>query len=252
MRRSDPHRRPVEFVERLVGDDRNDLRAPAAQPRILLDGEQPMRARHRAEDSPGIERDQRAHVDDFAVDAVLGFKLVGCRKRPRHHQRQCDDGGVLARPHDTGGAQAIDDLAVRHLAFDRIKRFVLEKNHRIGIAHRRGHQPDHIARRGRRHHFQPGNHHAPVLYALRMLRAESRAGAVAGAHHQRAFDLAVRHVAALGKFVGDVIEADREEIRKHDFRDRLQSGHRRAHRGAQDCLLGNRRVAHAQWSKLFV
>ena len=83
-----------------------------------------------------------------------------------------------------------------------------------------------------------------------MLRAEARAGAVAGAHHQRAFELAVRHVAALGELVGDVVEAHREEIREHDLGDRLQAGHRRAHGGAEDRLLGDRRVAHAQRPEL--
>ena len=85
-----------------------------------------------------------------------------------------------------------------------------------------------------------------------MLRAEARAAAVAGAHDQRALELAVRHVAALGEFVGDIVEADREEIREHDFGDRLQTGHRRAHRGAEDRLLGDRRVAHAQRAELLV
>ena len=53
VRRGDPHRRPVEIVERLVGDDRHDLGAPAAQPRILLDREQPVRARRPSRGSSG-------------------------------------------------------------------------------------------------------------------------------------------------------------------------------------------------------
>ena len=106
-------------------------------------------------------------------------------------------------------------------------------------------KPDDVARIRRRHHLQPRDHHAPVLDALRMLRAEARARAVAGAHHQRAFELAVRHVTALREFVGDVVEAHREEIREHDLGDRLEPRHRRAHGGAEDRLLGNRRVAHA-------
>ena len=85
-----------------------------------------------------------------------------------------------------------------------------------------------------------------------MLCAETRAGAVAGANDQRAFDLAVRHVTAFGKLVGDIVEAHGEEIREHDFRDRLQPGHRRAHGGAHDRLLGDRRVAHAQRPELLV
>ena len=159
---------------------------------------------------------------------------------------------VLAGAHDLGGAERVDDLAVRHLALGRVERLVLEEDHRIGIAHRRRQQADDVERRRRRHHLEAGDHHAPVLDALAVLGAEARAGAVAGAHHQRAFDLAVRHVTALGEFVGDVVEAHREEVREHDLGDRLQAGHRRAHGGAQDRLLGDRRVAHAQRAELLV
>ena len=72
VRRRDAHDRRVEAVEALVGDDRHDLRAPAAQPRVLLDREQPARLLDRGEDRRGVERDERAQVDDLGVDAVLG------------------------------------------------------------------------------------------------------------------------------------------------------------------------------------
>jgi hypothetical protein len=84
------------------------------------------------------------------------------------------------------------------------------------------------------------------------LSAEAGARAVAGAHHQRALGLPVGHVAAFRKLVGDVVEAHREEIREHDLGDRLQPRHRRAHRRAEDGLLGDRRVAYAQSAELLV
>ena len=183
---------------------------------------------------------------------MFRFEPLRRLERARHHQGERQDGRILAGPRDRSGAEAVDDLAVRHLALNGVERFVLEEDHRVGVAHRCCHQPDHVARIGGRHHLEAGDHHAPVLDALGMLCAEARAGAVAGANDQRAFELAVRHIAALGKLVGDVIEADREEIREHDFGDRLEPGHRRAHRGAHDRLFGDRRVAHALGTELLV
>ena len=146
VRRGDPHRRAVEIVERLVGDDGDELGAPAAQPRVFLHGEQAVRARDRAEDRLRVERHQRAHVDNLAVDAVFRLELLRRRKRARHHQREREDGGVLARAHDLRGAERVDDLAVRHLALGRVERFMLEEDHRIGIAHGGGEKADHVAR----------------------------------------------------------------------------------------------------------
>ncbi len=85
-----------------------------------------------------------------------------------------------------------------------------------------------------------------------MLGAKAGAAAIAGTHDERNLDLPVRHVAALGEFVGDIVEAHRDEVGEHDLGDRLQAGHRRAHGGAEDCLLGDRRVAHAHRTELFV
>src|SRR5215813_5139636 len=129
---------------------------------------------------------------------------------------------------------------------------MLEEDHRIGIAHRRRHQPDYVAWVRRRNYLEAWDHHAPVFHALAVLRAETRARAVARADDQRTFDLAVRHVAALRKLIGDVIETDREEVREHDLGNRLEAGHCRTHGGTENGLLGNWSVAHAQRPKLFV
>jgi len=53
---------------------------------------------------------------------------------------------VLAGARDGGSAQRVDDLAVGHLPLGRIKRLVLEEDHRIWIAHRGGQEPDDVAR----------------------------------------------------------------------------------------------------------
>ena len=250
MRRRDAHRRAIEIVEGLVGHNGNNLRAPPAQTWVLLHGKQAVRFADGTQDRLRVERHQRAHVDNLGVDAVFRFQPLGRFERAGHHQGERQDRGILAGPQDFRGAERVDNLAVRHLALGGIERLVLEEDHRVRIAHRRREQADHVARRRGRDHFQARDHHRPVLDALRMLRAEARARAVRGAHHQRALELPVAHVAALGEFVRDVVEAHREEIREHDLGDRLQPGHRRAHRGAKDRLLGNRAVFHAALAEL--
>jgi hypothetical protein len=79
MRGSNANRRTGQRAERLFGHDRDDLRAPAAQPRVLLDREQPAGLGHLGQDRPGIERHQRPDVDDRGLDAVLGGQLLGRR-----------------------------------------------------------------------------------------------------------------------------------------------------------------------------
>ena len=68
--------------------------------------------------------------------------------------------------------------------------------------------------------------------------------------HERERDLAVGHVARLGDLVGDHVPGDREEVAEHQLGDRTQTGHRRAHRGPDDRLLADRRVADPRRTEL--
>src|SRR5690348_12741877 len=75
VRAGDPYDRPVERPEALFGDDRDELRAPAEQPGVLLDGEDAAGTPGLAQDRLGVERHQAADVDDGRVDALLGEPL---------------------------------------------------------------------------------------------------------------------------------------------------------------------------------
>src|ERR1700690_4531012 len=72
-------------VEALIYGDRDNFGAPSTEPMILLDREQPVRFGHRTEDSLGVERHQRAHIDNFAVDSMFRFDLLARFQRARHH-----------------------------------------------------------------------------------------------------------------------------------------------------------------------
>jgi len=143
----------------------------------------------------------RAHVDHLAVEPVLPhWSPLGGREAARHHQASARMWRV-AGPARSCAAERIDDLAVRHLALGGVKR-LCSKRSRIG-----GRAPPPPSGRPRRvgvdgaTTLRPGIIIAQFSTLWRMLGAETAAGAVAGAHHQRTLDLAVRHVAALGEFI---------------------------------------------------
>src|ERR1700736_5058072 len=64
VRGGDPHDWPVELEEDLLADDRTDLRTPAAQPRVLLDGEHASTLGRLAEQRRRVEWHEAAHVDN--------------------------------------------------------------------------------------------------------------------------------------------------------------------------------------------
>src|SRR3546814_7523066 len=117
---------------------------------------------------------------------------------------------------------------------------MLEEDYRIGIPHGGRKQAHHVDRRRRRNDLQAGELHAPVLDTLAVLSAEARSTAVADADHERAIDLPVGHITALGKFVRDIIIADGDEIREHDLCYWLEPGHRRTQRRTQDSRTSTR------------
>src|SRR6185503_20451180 len=122
VRRRDAHDRPVEIPEALVGDDRGDLGAPAAQARVLLDRHEAAGPGYFRQYVLGVERHERAHVDHRAGDAVLLLERLRRLQRPRDHGGERDDGAVLAAPQNVGFAQRDHVLAVGHLAFHGVER----------------------------------------------------------------------------------------------------------------------------------
>src|SRR5580692_7638233 len=206
VRRGDTHRRAVEVVERLIGDDRHQLRSPTAKARILFNREQAMRARDRTQHGLCVHGNQGTDVDDFAIDTVFRLEFVGGRDGARHHQSERKDGGVRARPNNFSHAQPVYDLAIGDFAFGGVKRLVFEEDDRIRIAYRSREKTDDIERSRRCNDLQARDHHAPVLDALAMLGTETRAPAVGGANHQRTFHLPVGHVTALRILVGEIVE----------------------------------------------
>jgi hypothetical protein len=110
---------------------------------------------------------------------------LGRLERPGTISRQRDDRHVAAPAQHARLAEFVDVLAVGHLALHRIERLLLEEQHRVGVAHRRGEQALHVGGKGGRDDLEPGHRHRPVLDALRVLRAEARAAAVGRADDER-------------------------------------------------------------------
>ena len=87
-------------------------------------------------------------------------------QRAMHHQGECHDGTVLAPAQHPRLAQFIDMFAVGHFALERVQRFLLEHQHRVIAAHRRGNQALDVGGKRRRHDLDAGNHHCPVFHRL--------------------------------------------------------------------------------------
>src|SRR6266853_6152991 len=219
VRRGDPDDRSLERAENLLLDDRGDFRAPAAQPRILLDREYAPGSRRVREQRLRVERHERAHVDHRRGDAVLAGEHFRRLQRARNHGGERDHRDVLPFAQHLRFSERLDVLALGHLALVGEQALVLEEHHRIGIAYCRGEQSLRAGRRGRRDDLQARYRHRPVLDTLRMLRAETRSRPVRRADHERNRDLPVAHVARLGDLVRDIIPAAGEKIREHDLGD---------------------------------
>ena len=128
---------PVEVPERLVADDRGDLGAPAEQPRVLLDGEQPAGAADRLQHGRGCP----------------GGRATG-RRSPRQSMPRAASASAAAsargtiRPSATIVASfpgrrtfavpsASTIVAVGHVALRRVEPLVLEEQHRVVVPDRR-------------------------------------------------------------------------------------------------------------------
>ncbi len=139
----------------------------------------------------------------------------------------------------------------RNLALLLVDRQVLDDQHRVIIADRRLRAaPWRRPALAGATTFRPGVPANQPSKRLRVLGGQLVAGAVRGADHQRAAHLAAEHRADLGRVVDDLVHRDEQEVDRHDLDDRPLAEHRRADAGADEALLGDRRVAHAVGAEL--
>src|SRR5271156_3263189 len=105
MGSGDANRWPIQAIEGLIRDDRNDFTAPTAKPRILLYREQVVGAANRFEYGLHIQRNQRPDVDHLTIDATLRLQLFGGGDSARHHKSKREDGCIFAGPDDSCSSQ---------------------------------------------------------------------------------------------------------------------------------------------------
>ena len=171
--------RALRGAERLLGHDRHDLGAPAAQPRVLLDREQPARLRDLREDRARCRAARGVRTSTtLQRDAVLG-RADARRPRPpagpsrpaRRSWRRCPRRITFACPSGSTMLGRSGDLALGRDTATSARRTAPDR-----VADRGGEQTYHVVRVGRGDHLEARHGHRPVLHGLRVLRAEPEPG----------------------------------------------------------------------------
>ena len=242
---SDACDRRVELPEAVLRDVGRDLGAEAAELDRLVDDDEPVGLRDGRLDRGGVERDERARVDDLDAH-TLRLELVRDAEGLRHRGAERDDGHVRPLPRD-GGRAEVDRVALlrhgRRVAEE--EQLLLEEDDRVVVLDRRREQALRVEGIRRHHDDEPRDVGEERLEALRVLGAEPDAGAADHPDHERHRRRAAHHEAELRGLVRDLVEGDGGEVGELELDDGAQAGERGADRAADEAALGQRRVADA-------
>ena len=193
------------------------------------------------DDRVGVERHDRARVDDLDADA-FGRRSLGRLEAPA-----CASAGSRPRsrryPGRTTSADRAHDPASFNLASISELRLVLEDDHRIVIADRAAQQTVCIGR-GAGHgdearHVQEPVRRTASAAAANPTRRRSPCGSSPAPPPVR------RSCSGTSRAGWRSGRSDAGEVGEHHLGDRAQPAHGRAEGGADDRLLGDRRIAHA-------
>ena len=167
-----------------------------------------------------------------------------------HHAGERHDRHVVAVAHDVGLAERDRIGLVRHLGAQIVHQLVFAEDHRVVVADRLDQQTLGVIGIRRHDAFETGDGGENPVGALRVLRRGTAPGADHRADDERRLCLAAEHVAELGGLVEDLVKADAEKVRKHQFSDRPEPGDGGPGGGAHDRALGDRRIDDAGFAKL--
>ncbi len=233
-----------ELAMELRRDGRRDLGAGAAEARRRVRDDQAARPGDGLEHARQIERQERAQVDDLGADPVCCERFGGGER-----VEQCgspgDDGDVRARAFrvrqpDRDAVLGLRDL--RHGTRVEEERHALDEDDGIVVLDGAQQEALGVQWVARGDDLEARDVHEPRLEGLRVLRPGLRA--FGGAQHERHARAAARHVAELRCVVGELVQADAEEVHEHELGNRAQAFQRGSDGGADDRRLRDRRSAH--------
>ena len=252
IRQRDTRGRSVEIVEGLAHNVRHDVRTPSAGRGLLLDGNKDVGSPHAVADWRDVQGPQHLDVDHFRLDA-FGVQTFGGGKSLPDHREAGDNCGVTAGPQHPRAAWHRHIInADRRRSLHRQQRLVLKHENRIVVADRGLQHQIGLFGIGGTDDLDPRHRQEPGLGGLRVLGAESQAGSAESPNDDRRLDAPARHEAVLGDAVGDLIEADPEEVGEHNLDDGPVAGQRETQRRADEAGLRDRRIADALRAKLFI
>jgi hypothetical protein len=199
---------------------------------------------HALDDRVDVQRADGPHVEDLALDAVLGEPLRGVGAEV-HGAAPRDQRHRVAGADLAGAAEGDVVLLLGDVGLVAQHALALEEEDRVGVADRGLEQALGVVGVARDRHLEARHVRVEPLDAPGVGRAELAPGAVVAAEDDRASPLAARHVEHLGRVVEDRVGRDEAERPAHELDDGLEPVHRGPDAHAREPVLGDRAVDDA-------
>ena len=213
-------------------------------PRRLVHDDEPTGLLDRLEDRRRVERRERASVDHLGADSLAG-ELLGRRERLAHRPADADDRHVAPLAAHRGLADRDHVLALRDVAVLQRQQVVVEEDHRVVVADRRGHQALRVRGRRGNDDLETRDAHEHAVDRARVLSGPAGGEAVARLEHERHLHLPGGHGVEAGSLVHDLVHGDEHELRHVQLDDRPVAGERGPDRHPDLRGLRDRRHADA-------
>src|SRR5579883_324672 len=214
----------IHVIEGVFVNQRGQpLTGPVVFP-ALFSNNNPVSLFHRVNNQINIDGTDASQVDDFGLNALFS-EVFSSLQGDVEHARERHDSDILTGAFHIALIErhSILNILFRYLTLHIVEQFVLDEQHRIGIAHRRfKHTFDIVWGRGH-NHLQTGNVGVPGLEHLRVLCAALCAAAAGRTDHQGNLWLAAEHIAKLGGTIHDQVAGEQTKVNRHDFEDWSQA-----------------------------
>ena len=249
IERGDTQDGSIEIIEGVLGKERRNLGADAAEGLVLIHQDSAVGLGDRVENGLFVERSDGAKIHDLGLNAMLGGQDLCRGEAGEDGPAVGDEGDIQSLTLHFGNAERDGVGAIGNFSKIAVEESVLHEADGVVITDRGNHEALGVIRSSGADDLEPRGVGQKILRGVRVGGTDVCAAISGASDDHRDIDQSTRHVTDAAGVIDDLVEADIRKAPEHELDHGAKTHHGSTDAKAEEGGLADRGVDHALRSK---